>query len=117
MNKRTRKKWLKKQGLYVNPKETLNLDYTIAKFVLPRLKLFKKLNNGYPGREGMETEEKGDELLDKMIWSFEQAANYYEIYESIDYNNSDWREKCKETNDKIQEGLMLFAKWFQHLGR
>lgn len=55
MNKRVHKKWLKKQGLYVNPKETWNLDYTIAKFVLPRLKLFKKLNNGYPGREGMET--------------------------------------------------------------
>ena len=43
MNKRTRKKWLKEQGLYVNPKETWNLDYTIAKFMLPRLKLFKKL--------------------------------------------------------------------------
>ena len=67
MNKRTRKKWLKEQGLYVNPKETWNLDYTIAKFVLPRLKLFKKLNNGYPGREGMETKEKWDEALNKMI--------------------------------------------------
>ena len=51
-----------------------------------------------------------------MIWSFEQATNYYEIYESIDYNNSDWKEKRKETDDKIQEGLLLFAKWFQHLG-
>nr|DAF54711.1 MAG TPA: hypothetical protein [Siphoviridae sp. ctqPo10] len=116
MNKRVHKKRLKKQGLYVNPKETLDLDCNIAKYVLPRLKLFKKLNNGYPGIEGMETEEKWDEALDKMIWSFEQAANYYEIYESIDCNNSDWKEKYKETNDKIQEGLLLFAKWFQHLG-
>ena len=54
MNKRTRKKRLKKQGLYVNPKETWDLDCNIAKYVLPRLKLFKKLNNGYPGIEGME---------------------------------------------------------------
>ena len=70
----------------------------------------------YPGYDEANTPEKWDELLDKMIWSFEQAANYYEIYESIDYNNSDWREKRKKLDDKIQEGLMLFAKWFQHLG-
>lgn len=80
MNKRVYKKRLKKQGLYVNPKKTLDLDCNIAKYVLPRLKLFKKLNNGYPGIEGMETEEKWDEALDKMIWSFEQVANDYEIY-------------------------------------
>ena len=45
MNKRVHKKRLKKQGLYVNPKETLDLNCNIAKYVLPRLKLFKKLNN------------------------------------------------------------------------
>lgn len=43
MNKRTRKKWLKKQGLYINPKEMMNLDCNIAKYVLPRLKMYKKL--------------------------------------------------------------------------
>ena len=116
MNKRVHKKRLKKQGLYVNPKETLDLDCNIAKYVLPRLKLFKKLNNGYPGREGMETEEKWDEALDKMIWSFEQIANDYEIYMSINFKDFDWRDKCKDLNDKIQEGLMLFSKWFQYLG-
>lgn len=116
MNKRTRKKWLKKQGLYINPKEMMNLDCNIAKYVLPRLKMYKKLTIAYPGYGEANTPEKWDELLDKMIWSFEQATNYYEIYESIDYNNSNWKEKRKETDDKIQEGLMLFAKWFQHLG-
>lgn len=117
MNKRTRKKWLKKQGLYVNPKETWNLDYTIAKFVLPRLKLFKKLNNGYPGREGMETEEKWDEALDKMIWSFEQIINdnSWNNY-GIDFTHDpDCMKKYKEINDKIHEGLELFGKWFMHL--
>ena len=116
MNKRTRKKWLKKQGLYINPKETWNLDCNIAKYVLPRLKMYKKLTIAYHGYGEANTPEKWDKLLDKMIWSFEQSSNYYEIYESIDCNNSDLREKCKETNDNIQEGLMLFAKWFQYLG-
>lgn len=78
--------------------------------------MYKKLTIAYPGYGEANTPEKWDKLLDKMIWSFEQAANYYEIYESIDCNNSDWKEKYKETNDKIQEGLLLFAKWFQHLG-
>lgn len=76
MNKRIRKKWLKKQGLYVNPKETQNLDCNIAKYVLPRLKMYKKLTIAYPGYGEANTPEKWDELLDKMIWSFEQAANY-----------------------------------------
>lgn len=116
MNKRTRKKWLKKQGLYVNSKEIMNLDCNIAKYILPRLKLYKKLTIAYPGYGEANTSKKWGELLDKMIWSFEQAVNYYEIYELIDYNDADWKEKRKEINDKIQEGLLLFAKWFQHLG-
>lgn len=107
MNKRTRKKWLKKQGLYVNPKELWSLDCNIAKYVLPRLKMYKKLTIAYPGY---------DEALDKMIWSFEQVANNYEIYMSINFKDSEWRDKCKDLNDEIQEGLMLFAKWFQYLG-
>ena len=38
MNNRQRKKWLKKQDLYVNPKETWSLDITFAKYIVPRLK-------------------------------------------------------------------------------
>lgn len=42
MKKRQRKKWLKKHGKYVSYSDLWNLDITIAKFVLPRLKKFKK---------------------------------------------------------------------------
>ncbi len=116
MNKRTRKKRLKKQGLYVNPKETLDLDCNIAKYVLPRLKMYKKLTIAYPGYGEANTPEKWDALLDKMIWSFEQVANDYEIYVSINFKDSDWMDKYNELNDKIQEGLTLFTKWFRYLG-
>lgn len=117
MNKRTRKKWLKKQGLYVNQKEIMNLDCNIAKYILPRLKLFKKLNNGYPGIEGMETEEKWDEALDKMIWSFEQIINDNSCNNyGVDFaHDPDCMKKYKEISDKIHEGLELFGKWFMHL--
>ena len=41
MNKKQkqRKKWLKRRGLYISPRDTWNLDTTIAEFILPRLKL------------------------------------------------------------------------------
>lgn len=42
MKKRQRKKWLKQHGEYVNPRDTWALDYTIAEFALPRLKLYKE---------------------------------------------------------------------------
>lgn len=114
MNKRLRKKYLKKQGLYVNPRETWNLDVTIAKYIVPRLKLYKKLNNGYPGRDEMDTPEKWDEALDKMIHAFELAAkNYDGIYGAT---GEDYIENVIETRDVVQEGLQLFAKWFEWLG-
>lgn len=52
MNNRRRKKWLKKHGEYVNPRECWNLDCTFAKFALPRLKYYKKHTLGYPGKVG-----------------------------------------------------------------
>lgn len=61
MNNRQRKKWLKKQDLYVNPKETWSLDITFAKYIVPRLKKFKELNNGYPGMDEVDTPGKWDE--------------------------------------------------------
>lgn len=78
MNNRQRKKWLKQQGLYVNPKETWSLDITFAKYIIPRLKKFKELNNGYPGIEEVNTPEKWDEALDKMIQAFEYVANEFD---------------------------------------
>lgn len=117
MNKRTRKKWLKKQGLYINPKETWNLDVTLAKYILPRLKLYKKLTIAYPGCGEADTFEKWEEILDKMIWSFEQVASCYECEEwKFDMNDLSWREKVNVMNKRTDEGLMLFAKFFRSLG-
>lgn len=121
MNKRQRKKWLKQQGLYVDPKETWDLDYTIAKFVLPRLEYFKKVNNGYPGHDEMDTPEKWDAALDKMINAFRTLAsdNYY--YAEYGINSDDYPDRksylaaIDARTTEIQEGLMLFAKWYRHL--
>lgn len=76
MRKRQRKKWLKQHGKYVPYSDLWNLDITIANFVLPRLKKFKEENDGYPEREEMDTPEKWNEALDKMILAFEYVVSW-----------------------------------------
>ena len=67
MNNRQRKKWLKQHNKYVNPSECWDLYYTIAEFVLPRLKKFKKDNIGYPSYCEMNSFDKWNEALDKKV--------------------------------------------------
>lgn len=132
MNNRQRKKWMKKHRLYVNPKETWSLDVNLAKYIIPRLKKFKKLNNGYPSIGEMNTPEKWDEALDKMIQAFEYVIDLDEYWiddPKYDYTdimfgkNKEFYEKIKEnkiTEDirrlaAINEGLQLFAKYYMSL--
>ena len=132
MNNRQRKKWLKQHRLYVNPKETWRLDVNLAKYIIPRLKKFKELNNGYPGISEMDTPEKWDEALDKMIQAFEYVIDLDEYWlddPRYDYTdimfgkNKEFYEKIKEnkiTEDirrlaAINEGLQLFAKYYMSL--
>lgn len=132
MNNRQRKKWLKQRGLYVNPKETWSLDVNLAKYIIPRLKKFKELNNGYPGIGEMDTPEKWDEALDKMIQAFEYVIDLDEYwiddprYDYTDVMFSDDKElyesivENKRMEDirrlvAINEGLQLFAKYYMNL--
>ena len=134
MNNRQRKKWLKQQGLYVNPKETWNLDINLAKYILPRLKKFKKFNNGHPGIGEMDTPEKWDEALDKMIQAFEYVIDWDEYWlddPKYDYFNyidefGKYTERYEEIKENkrmedirrlaaINEGLQLFAKYYMNL--
>lgn len=113
MNNRQRKKWLKQQGLYVNPKETWSLDITFAKYIIPRLKKFKELNNGYPGIEEVNTPEKWDGALDKMIQAFEYVANEFDWW--VDNPKYDCFAEEKRRQAVINEGLQLFAKYYMNL--
>lgn len=120
MNNRRRKKWLKQHNLYINPRECWNLDLTIADFIVPRLKQFKKDNNGYPGRDDMDTPEKWDAALDKMIRAFELAKiDIFDLPSVWDNEKMTWKpgweKRIEELEAEKQEGLMLFAKWYDHL--
>lgn len=83
--------------------ELWNLDYTIAKFVYPRLKRFIELEPaGWPAND-FPTYEDWIEALKKMLYAFERMITEdYETVGSEEYN-------------KVQEGLELFGKHFQSL--
>ena len=80
-------------------KDTWDLDYATAKWILPRLKGFRKNHIGYPGDL---TPEEWDAILDKMIAAFEMQA-------TGDYWDDSWNQEV------VDEGLQLFAKHYNSL--
>jgi len=93
-------------------REIWNLDYTIAKFIYPRLKRFIKMKSfTYPSRITGESEEekikKWNEILNQILKSF-----HIILYEDKFNLSSFEYEKQKE---KINKGLYLFSKYFQDL--
>lgn len=121
MSRRLRKKQLKKFGAYVNPREVWNLDVTLAKYIIPRLKLLKKIQHGYPGKGDMDTPEKWDEALDKMIKAFELHLKMVDLNDDyFDKSEGDgkWHadmNKIEADEAIVKEGLYLFAEWYGSL--
>lgn len=101
MNKRIRKKQLKKIGKYVPCKDTWDLDLTIAEFILPRLELFKKVSDCYPSE--LNSIEEWYDILDKMIESFR-------IMTTISSYKFD-----KKHKESVEQGLDLFRKYYHDL--
>lgn len=93
-----------------------NLEYEMAKWILPRLRRYKEIKNGYPCEL---TEEQWDEYLSRMIRGFElYIANAdteppFDIgwHEPVD----DWRARHKECQKEMQENLDLFWEYYRHL--
>ena len=119
----------RKYGFELN--ELWSLDYTIIKFVIPRLKVFRERTIGFPadfyyanpdeptqeelniihtGGCPIPTEEASARwmaVLDHMIWSMEEW-----IKEDGFFWDSKLGEIDKEKEKKVQEGFDLFHKYF-----
>lgn len=103
MNKRQRKKWLKQHNKYVNPKECWDLNYTIAEFILPRLRKFKEDTVGYPGYGDVDTFEKWQNVLGKMELAFEYMItndNWWFKDPRYDYTEG-LHMKCISSKDSV----------------
>lgn len=107
MNKRIRKKQLKRLKTYVNPNETWNLDITFAKFVLPRMREFRRYVKGYPDFEFSSMSE-WYEAIDKMITAFQLIADGKRFLFVPE-------DECRKMYKEIDEGLDLFREYYFHL--
>jgi hypothetical protein len=79
------------------------LNHHLCKFILPRLKAFR---NTYTYPPCFMTCEEWKEKIDKMIVAFELI---------IDDNMPELVSEQLKRQQKITEGLQLFARYFQHL--
>ena len=87
----------------VGDDETFSLDKTVAVFILPRLKRYRELMNGFPAELTME---KWTEIVDELIWFFEQVD---------DGLCSKGLENSVEYYKRIEEAQKLFGKYFVSL--
>ena len=94
--------------------ECWNLDATLSALILPRLIRFRDNHCGTPGclfeydeKGNILNEEEGcqkwERILDKMIWAFYLYISVDSLY------------RTEEQKQQINEGLKLFAEYFQSL--
>lgn len=114
-------------------KDICSLDITLARFILPRLKFFRKETFSYP--YGFTLEEWKD-FLDKMILSFELILDTSEpdfgehkyhiekisdklskLVEDSDstFDSEAYMKWHKDRQKTIEKGLKIFAEHFQDL--
>lgn len=83
--------------------ELWSLDRTLADFIYPRLVKLKEVKHGYPSE--LADEHEWNAIMDKMIKAFHIIVNDENYPSGYD----------RELQKEIEEGLMLFGKYFQSL--
>ena len=117
--------------------ECWSLDYTLTKFILPRLKHFKKINvHTHPPDI---TPERWEEILDELIWTFEYMldeekfnpmppvmyvrGNIDQYFENVKREQTpeqkqaweNYIKKSQELEERRKKGMLLFAEYYQQL--
>ncbi len=88
--------------------ECWNLDITFSLFIIPRLKVFKELNDGYPAR--YHSIEEWNKILDEMIEGFELHSNKFN-WDTADANEENGNmAKAKKAIRLFQENF--FDLWW-----
>ena len=101
------------------------MDYTLAMIIHPMLVQLKETTHGYPNQL---TEERWNEILNEMIWAFEQKCkddwqdNYYGNYIEDQKNGPmagsfEWidHEGRAAHQERMSNGFKLFGKYFENL--
>ena len=73
----------------------------------------KEVGQAYP--PDFKSYKKWTNAIDKMIWSFEYALKDYGGHDYDFENMEDWRLKQKMRMKRYNEGMKLFAKYYNSL--
>lgn len=102
--------------------ELWSLDTTIAKFLLPRIKRYREVHCGYPASL---TNERWNEILDKMVAAFEVYLYDNDLINSEDtikkfhkqgiLGKKKTLEECLKTHADFEEGIEYFHKYWTWL--
>mgnify|MGYP000017499581 FL=1 len=105
--------------------DTWSMDCTLAMIIHPMLVQLKATTHGYPSTT---TEQEWDQILDEMIWAFEQKCrdhwedDYYGDYDEDQKNGSmvgsfKWidHEGLKTHQERMTNGFKLFGKYYENL--
>ncbi len=132
--------------------DTWSMDCTLSPIILPMLKQLKETKHGSPGVDDEDVPDhlkstsapakenewdtddnwhlRWDWVMDEMIWTFTQLANYdhedqFYDHSEVDYSEKDFmkqlgkmkvdREGLDAHNDRITNGLRLFGKYYRGL--
>ena len=124
----------KKISVNIDSWDTWNMDTTLAHIVVPMLKQLKKNKHSYPS--DLPNEAAWDDVLNKMIFSFNSKLNDWEDQFQSGEHDVVWTENedgsrtmekgptihfkvdvegMKEYQARIDEGFMLFGKYYENL--
>lgn len=129
-------KWIdskkeRKIKVRVDKYDTWNMDRTLAVIILPMLKQLQATKHGSPivddedvppemrysdhkvDEEGWDlgdtwVHHKWDNVLNQMIWSFEELCKDDDDTYMNELQNKEW-------NERVQKGLTLFGKYYRNL--
>jgi len=109
----------------IEPHDTWSMDCTLAMIIHPMLVQLKATTHGHPSNL---TEQEWDQILDEMIWAFEQKCrdhwedDYYGDYDEDQKNGSmvgsfKWidHEGLKTHQERMSNGFRLFGKYYENL--
>ncbi|MDA9302467.1 hypothetical protein N9Q27_00655 [bacterium] len=117
--------WNPKQKISVriDPHDTWSMDHTLAHIITPMLVQLKETQHGYPADL---TEQEWDDILDEMIWAFEQKSRVDWDEDFYEYEDDDtqqfgvrlaWEDKegAIAHQDRMSNGFRLFGKYYENL--
>ena len=90
--------------------DTWSMDHTLSHIILPMLIQLKATQHGHPANL---TEKGWNDILDEMIWAFEQK---YRDDWMRDYDYNKWDSDGATAHQKrMTNGFKLFGKYYENL--